>query len=215
MGLLTFSFYMLSEHPDIEKRLRQEIYDKVGPTGRLTYDQMRQLKYMRAFLNGMYLRFCIDQNLSLIIFMAEVLRLYPPVLVFPSLLSIHVDHVMSAAVRSMPGIYPAVFLPFSLVSWYLGILPRQSFYLPYSVRNQSTSQRKQSLCCYILSFRMIRVIYWLDYSCLYSVLVMHRRTDLWGPDGMMITIFLLNTSGSPIRLSSFSTRIRSWSFFGW
>ena len=27
-------------------------------------------------------------------------------------------------------------------------------------------------------------------SCLYSVLVMHRRTDLWGPDGIMISIFL-------------------------
>ena len=31
---------------------------------------------------------------------------------------------------------------------------------------------------------------------------MHRRTDLWGPDGMIITIFL-NTSGSPIRLFNF------------
>ena len=54
MCLLTFSFYMLSEHPDIEKRLRQEIYDIVGPTGRPTYDHMREMKYMRAFLNGMY-----------------------------------------------------------------------------------------------------------------------------------------------------------------
>jgi Cytochrome P450 len=45
---------MLSEHPDIEKRLRQEIYDKVGQTARPTYDQMREMKYMRAFLNGMY-----------------------------------------------------------------------------------------------------------------------------------------------------------------
>ena len=52
MGLLTFSFYMLSEHPDIEKRLRQEIYDIVGQTGRPTYDHMREMKYMRAFLNG-------------------------------------------------------------------------------------------------------------------------------------------------------------------
>ena len=48
---------MLSEHPDIEKRLRQEIDEKVGRTGRPTYDQMRELKYMRAFLNGMYSRF--------------------------------------------------------------------------------------------------------------------------------------------------------------
>ena len=82
MGLLTFSFYMLSEHPDIEKRLRQEIYDKVGRTERPRYDQMREMKYMRAFINGMYLQFCIDRNLLLTVSMAEVLRLYPPVLVF-------------------------------------------------------------------------------------------------------------------------------------
>ena len=81
MSLLTFSLYMLSEHPDIEKRLRQEIYEIVGQTGRPTYDQMRVMKYMRAFLNGMYSHFCIDQNLSFTIFMAEVLRLYPPALV--------------------------------------------------------------------------------------------------------------------------------------
>jgi cytochrome P450 len=76
---------MLSEHPDIEKRLRQEIYDIVGRKGRPTYDQMRVMRYMRAFLNGMYFQFRIDQDLSLTIFMAEVLRLYPPVLVSLSL----------------------------------------------------------------------------------------------------------------------------------
>ncbi|KAF9471382.1 cytochrome P450 [Pholiota conissans] len=60
MCLLTFSFYMLAENPHIEKRLRDEIFEKVGQTGNPTYDQMREMKYMRAFLN-------------------EVLRLYPPV----------------------------------------------------------------------------------------------------------------------------------------
>jgi cytochrome P450 len=85
MSLLAFSFYMLPEHPDIENHLRQEICDKVGRTGRPRYDQMREMKYMRAFLNGMYSQVCIDQNMLLIIFMAQVLRLYPPVLVFLSL----------------------------------------------------------------------------------------------------------------------------------
>ena len=46
---------MLSEHPDIEKHLRQEIFNVVGQRERPTYDQMREMKYMRAFLNGMYL----------------------------------------------------------------------------------------------------------------------------------------------------------------
>ena len=53
---------MLAEHPDIEGRLREEIYEKVGETGRPTYDQIREMKYMRAFLNGMYPHLYIDQN---------------------------------------------------------------------------------------------------------------------------------------------------------
>ena len=53
---------MLAEHPDIEDRLREEIYEKVGKRGRPTYDQIREMKYMRAFLNGMYPHLCIDQN---------------------------------------------------------------------------------------------------------------------------------------------------------
>ena len=53
MCLLTFSFYMLTQHPDIEHRLRQEIHEKVGAIGSPTYQQMREMKYTRAFLNGM------------------------------------------------------------------------------------------------------------------------------------------------------------------
>lgn len=55
MSLLTFSMYMLAEHPDIEKRLRHEIFEKVGGNGRPTYDQMRDMRFMRAFLNGAFL----------------------------------------------------------------------------------------------------------------------------------------------------------------
>jgi len=57
---LTYSFYMLAEHPDIAQRLRKEILENVGPTNRPTYDNLRDMKYLRAFIN-------------------EVLRLYPPV----------------------------------------------------------------------------------------------------------------------------------------
>ncbi|KAF9563333.1 cytochrome P450 monooxygenase pc-1 [Agrocybe pediades] len=57
---LTYAFYMLCEHPDIAARLRQEILEHVGPTDRPTYENLRDLKYLRAFIN-------------------EVLRLYPPV----------------------------------------------------------------------------------------------------------------------------------------
>jgi hypothetical protein len=45
---------MLTQHPDIEHRLRKEIFEKVGATDSPTYEQMREMKYTRAFLNGMY-----------------------------------------------------------------------------------------------------------------------------------------------------------------
>lgn len=54
MCLLTYSLYMLSEHPQIEDRLRKEIFESVGPTGNPTYSQIREMKYTRAFLNGLF-----------------------------------------------------------------------------------------------------------------------------------------------------------------
>ncbi len=58
--MLTFAVYALTQHPDVLARLRKEVLDVVGPTARPTYDNVREMKYMRAFIN-------------------EVLRLYPPV----------------------------------------------------------------------------------------------------------------------------------------
>jgi len=52
MSLLTYSMYMLVEHPEIERRLRQEIFDVVGPSTRPTQENIRNMKFMRAFLNG-------------------------------------------------------------------------------------------------------------------------------------------------------------------
>ena len=59
---LTFSVFALAEHPAVLKRLRKEVLDVVGPARRPTYEDIREMKYMRAFIN-------------------EVLRLYPPVYV--------------------------------------------------------------------------------------------------------------------------------------
>jgi len=53
MALLTFSVYMITEHPDVEQRLRQEIMNIVGPTSKPTYEHMWRMKYMKAFLNGL------------------------------------------------------------------------------------------------------------------------------------------------------------------
>ncbi|KAF8164796.1 cytochrome P450 monooxygenase pc-3 [Crassisporium funariophilum] len=109
MALLTFAFYMLSEHPDIERRLREEITEKVGLRERPTYEQMREMKFMRAFIN-------------------EVLRLYP---------SVPFDS---------RDTNKAVILPATSTS--------KPIYVPANT------------------------------GVLYSVLNMHRRTDLWGPDAL-------------------------------
>ncbi|EKM59240.1 uncharacterized protein PHACADRAFT_249546 [Phanerochaete carnosa HHB-10118-sp] len=57
---LTVAIYFLSQHPEVLRRLRQEILEKVGPSRRPTYEDIREMKYLRAFIN-------------------ETLRLYPAV----------------------------------------------------------------------------------------------------------------------------------------
>ena len=52
---LTFAVYMLSQHPDVHVRLREEIIAKVGVSGRPTHDDLRGMKYLRAFINGVQL----------------------------------------------------------------------------------------------------------------------------------------------------------------
>ena len=48
---LTMAIYMLSQHPDSLCRLREEVLTKVG-TRRPTYDDIKEMKYLRAFING-------------------------------------------------------------------------------------------------------------------------------------------------------------------
>ncbi|KIP04058.1 hypothetical protein PHLGIDRAFT_129763 [Phlebiopsis gigantea 11061_1 CR5-6] len=104
---LTMAGYMLAEHPDMHHRLREEILAKVG-TNRPTYDDIRDLKYLRAFIN-------------------EVLRMYPPV-------------PFNVRFSTRSTVWPA-------------LSPGgQPIYVPPNTR------------------------------CLYSVFIMHRRKDLWGPD---------------------------------
>ncbi|KAJ7231567.1 cytochrome P450 [Mycena rebaudengoi] len=50
-GLLTFTIYMLTEHPEILTKLREEILRIVGPTQRPIFDNFRDMKYLRAVLN--------------------------------------------------------------------------------------------------------------------------------------------------------------------
>ncbi|KAH8106029.1 cytochrom P450 [Cristinia sonorae] len=59
-GTLTFAIYFLCMYPRVLERLRKEVLETVGYSRRPDYDDIKAMKYLRAFLN-------------------EVLRLYPAV----------------------------------------------------------------------------------------------------------------------------------------
>ncbi|EAU87478.1 cytochrome P450 monooxygenase pc-3 [Coprinopsis cinerea okayama7 len=48
---LTFCIYLLSQHPDVFQRLRTEVLEKVGPSRRPNFDDLRDMRYLRAVLN--------------------------------------------------------------------------------------------------------------------------------------------------------------------
>lgn len=53
---LTFVVYLLAMHPRVMTRLRQEILDKVGPIRMPNENDIKDMKYLRAVINGMYSR---------------------------------------------------------------------------------------------------------------------------------------------------------------
>ncbi|KAI0775658.1 cytochrome P450 [Trametes elegans] len=107
---LTFALYRLAEQPEVFVRLRQEVLDVVGPTRRPTYDDIRDMKYLRAVLN-------------------ETLRLYPPV-------PVNIRYAVKDT--TLPAKNPG----------------EKPIFVPKGMR------------------------------CIYSVFMMHRRKDLWGPDAL-------------------------------
>uniref|UniRef100_A0A0W0FZY7 SET domain-containing protein n=1 Tax=Moniliophthora roreri TaxID=221103 RepID=A0A0W0FZY7_MONRR len=107
-GTLTFIVYFLAKYPHVTARLREEVLSKVGPSRRPTYDDVREMKYLRAVIN-------------------ETLRLYPVV-----------PFNTRTCVQSTTWISP------------------------------DPSQKP----IYVPAGSLVP----------YSVLLMHRRKDLWGPD---------------------------------
>ncbi|PBK87668.1 cytochrome P450 monooxygenase pc-1 [Armillaria gallica] len=105
---LTLIIYFLSMYPETCSRLRGEILTRVGPNHMPTFEDIKEMKYLRAVIN-------------------ETLRLYPVV---------PFDLRDSINATTFPSEDPS----------------KKSFYIPAHTKT------------------------------LYSVFLMHRRKDLWGPD---------------------------------
>jgi len=43
---------MLADHPDVFARLRNEVLEILGPNGKVNPENLREMKYLRAVLNG-------------------------------------------------------------------------------------------------------------------------------------------------------------------
>ena len=43
---------MLADHPDVLARLRKEVLSTLGSNGKVNHENLREMKYLRAVLNG-------------------------------------------------------------------------------------------------------------------------------------------------------------------
>jgi cytochrome P450 len=65
---------MLSQHPEVSNRLREEVLNLSGPSGQPTYETIKEMKYLRAVINGK----SNPWNSALFLTsVSETLRLYP------------------------------------------------------------------------------------------------------------------------------------------
>ncbi|KAJ7097193.1 cytochrome P450 monooxygenase pc-1 [Mycena belliarum] len=108
MHVMTIVIYFLSMYSDVCTRLRSEVLEHVGPTRRPTYEDIKDMKYLRAVIN-------------------ESMRLYPPV-------PFNIRESINATTWSSPD------------------PDDKPIYIPAGCKVP------------------------------YSVFLMHRRKDLWGPD---------------------------------
>ncbi|KAG2158407.1 cytochrome P450 [Suillus bovinus] len=65
---LTSAIYLLAMHPEVLSRLREEIISKFGLSGVPTHGDIKEMKYMQAFLNGAYSHFLSDVEAPLTYF---------------------------------------------------------------------------------------------------------------------------------------------------
>ena len=66
---------MLAEHPDVLARLRNEVLETVGPNGTVSPENLKEMKYLRAVLDGKW--FTMPGPIHPTESATETLRLYP------------------------------------------------------------------------------------------------------------------------------------------
>jgi hypothetical protein len=55
----------LAMYPDVTSRLREEILEHVGPSRRPTYADIRDMKFLRAVINGGFSHISVSRNVPL------------------------------------------------------------------------------------------------------------------------------------------------------
>lgn len=68
---------MLSQHPNVLHKLREEILSVVGNSINPTRENLREMKYLKAVINGTSRRVFLPHHR--LMDHEETLRLYPPV----------------------------------------------------------------------------------------------------------------------------------------
>ena len=74
---MAFIIYFLAMYPAVMTRLREEILAKVGSSRRPDYDDIRDMKYLRAVINGRWSLAFSFASAHLIVIRTETLRLFP------------------------------------------------------------------------------------------------------------------------------------------
>ena len=59
---MTFAVYLLCLYPDVFKRLRAEVLEKIGPSQMPSFDDIRTMKYLRAVINGKLYHLCYSSS---------------------------------------------------------------------------------------------------------------------------------------------------------
>lgn len=78
-ALATFTVTMLAENPHVFTRLRSEVLETLGPHGKVTTENLRTMKYLRAVLNGERTANLLRLKQITLTVTPETLRLYPSV----------------------------------------------------------------------------------------------------------------------------------------